>query len=59
MHYWIYVVLENDMEILVEMVKFIFTCITSYANIVIEILISLYVLFHRTWSLFYRPEWYR
>lgn len=38
MHYWIYVVLENDMEILVEMVKFIFkfifTCITSYANIV-------------------------
>lgn len=35
-------------EILVEMVKFIFTfiftCITSYAGIVIEILISLFVL---------------
>lgn len=41
-------------EILVEMVTFIFTCITSYAGIVIEILISLFI-----WSLLYRPEWYR
>ena len=45
-------------EILIEMVKFIFTfiftCITSYAGIVIETLISLFV-----WSLLYRPEWYR
>jgi hypothetical protein len=31
-------------EVLVEMVKFIFTSITSYAGIVIETLISLFVL---------------
>lgn len=36
--------LLDTWEVLVEIVKFIFTCITSYAGIVIEILISLFVL---------------